>query len=519
MQIRRVVARSILILLVTVLLVIGLGFGWLRYRTADLPDISVLRCLAGGKNCESPVAEIDGEPVPVWTLSREALGPNIWNAVLAAEGELDTRSWPRRFYEDYTTDLRHRRFGNYSFQIARTLPYPNARYRALAESRTAMQIERRFTPDEILTIFINRVYLGDGLHGVSGAARRICHRTSSDLTVPEAALLAGMIASPTRFSPEKHPDQALSRRNWVIDRMVNRGSLAAVEAQKAKSAPLLVPWLPAPVLLGAPRTAALAQLMCQQLPNVRMIIYDQDKNDTFTGNDEVGYPLEALGEASVPCLIDRITDTTWMPDPRSEPLIGAMRVGDTAFWSLMILGVDWDIVYSMLDRKRFDEVGVGAYFEWIERPGHRRQLQSAVRGWVRAHPNCCSSKLRIEQDFRTEPEFRISSEQLAVLTRGLTGLKPGMSEVVLMRALGAPDLAFDADSPLGFGMKVGEQRGVTFFVDSWSGNKAKRDLLRDRYVTLFFNKHGKLTRAFSNVEGIPPVFPKGENEWQTLLWE
>jgi len=306
--------------------------------------------------------------------------------------------------------------------------------------------------------------------------------------------------------------------------MRDRGSLNAAEAQLAKDAPLLPRWVDAATLLGPAKTAMLLHSVCRQLPNVRMMVEAMDENgekfgDTFTGDDEVGYPLTALGDKAIPCLLSQITNSTWTPDPRMEPLIGSMTVGDVAYWSLMVLGVDWDIAYRMLDRKRFDEVGVGAYFEWIDQPGNRKRLQTAVARWVKEHPQCCASRERFERDDRVAPEFVLSPGRLATLRQKLAEIHPGMSEQSVLEKLGKPDPIAEAQSPDFDILRDGERRAATYFVESWSGNKQKRDLLRDHYVTLVFTEHGRFLRMFSNVEGIPPMYPKTAHDWQHWTWE
>jgi membrane peptidoglycan carboxypeptidase len=96
-------------------------------------------------------------------------------------------------------------------------------------------LERRFTTNQLLDIYLNRAYFGPGVYGIESAAERYLAKPASQLSLAEAALLVGLIRSPSMFSPLAHPDRALARRNEVIDAMVKRGSIGWEQAGKAKS--------------------------------------------------------------------------------------------------------------------------------------------------------------------------------------------------------------------------------------------------------------------------------------------
>ncbi len=110
--------------------------------------------------------------------------------------------------------------------------------RKIQEAILALQIEKHYSKDEILTLYCNRVYFGHGRYGVEAAARYFFGKSAKDLTLPEAALLAGLPQRPEGLSPIRHPDRALRRRNHVLRRMVAEGKIDPATAARAMKAPL-----------------------------------------------------------------------------------------------------------------------------------------------------------------------------------------------------------------------------------------------------------------------------------------
>jgi membrane peptidoglycan carboxypeptidase len=110
--------------------------------------------------------------------------------------------------------------------------------RKLREARIALQMERSLSKEEILDRYLNIVFWGNNAYGVSAAARTYFNTTADQLTVPQAALLAGMVRSTTQFDPVTHPDAALQRRNLVIQQMQEQGMIDATQAAQATAEPL-----------------------------------------------------------------------------------------------------------------------------------------------------------------------------------------------------------------------------------------------------------------------------------------
>jgi penicillin-binding protein 1A len=110
--------------------------------------------------------------------------------------------------------------------------------RKVKEIVLASYIEREYQKSDILEMYLNKVYFGDGLYGVEAAAQGYLGKSASDLTVDEAALLAGLIQSPSAYAPTGNLDRALARRAVVLQTMVSSGAIDAQTAERAKTAPV-----------------------------------------------------------------------------------------------------------------------------------------------------------------------------------------------------------------------------------------------------------------------------------------
>lgn len=114
--------------------------------------------------------------------------------------------------------------------------------RKLAEAYMSVILETRLTKEQIMAMYCNQIYLGQrsgfSIQGFGEAARSYFNKDISQLNLPESALLGGIIRSPNRYTPIKHPDTAVERRNFVIEEMCKAGKITRAEADKAKDAPL-----------------------------------------------------------------------------------------------------------------------------------------------------------------------------------------------------------------------------------------------------------------------------------------
>ena len=107
--------------------------------------------------------------------------------------------------------------------------------RKLKEVIVAAELEAEYSKDEILELYLNKMYFGDGLHGVEAAALGFFGRHASDVTLAQAALLAGLVKSPSTWAPTVNLDRAIARRNVVLQTMVAYGAITPAEAAAAKA--------------------------------------------------------------------------------------------------------------------------------------------------------------------------------------------------------------------------------------------------------------------------------------------
>ncbi len=179
----------------------------------------------------------------------EALPLALKQAVIATED--------RRFYSHFGLDvfaiaraaianLRARRIvqgaSTLTQQLAKNIFLTPERTfkRKIQELMLALWLEQTFTKDEILSIYLNRVYFGAGLYGVEAAARRYFGKPSHKLNTLESALIAGLLKAPTRYAPTRNPKRSLARARQVLGLMVDAGYLDEAGAEAAQAQPLTV---------------------------------------------------------------------------------------------------------------------------------------------------------------------------------------------------------------------------------------------------------------------------------------
>jgi penicillin-binding protein 1A len=113
--------------------------------------------------------------------------------------------------------------------------------RKIREAMIALRIERAYSKDKILELYLNEIYLGASSYGVAAAAINYFGKSLDELTVAEAAFLAALPKAPNNYHPVRHPEAARARRNYVVRRMLEDGAITPEEAGIAEAAPLVAP--------------------------------------------------------------------------------------------------------------------------------------------------------------------------------------------------------------------------------------------------------------------------------------
>jgi len=181
-------------------------------------------------------------------VSLSEVSPFFITAVLAREDSrfyahkgIDWRGIMRALVRDIMSGSAKEGASSITQQLARnSLPLGGRTLsRKVLEAMVALRIERQFTKQQILELYVNRIYFGTGCYGVETASQLYFGKSASKLNLSEAALLAGLIRSPNRFSPLKNPEGAAMQRNAVLDRMVSLKKITAAEAEQAKLAKIV----------------------------------------------------------------------------------------------------------------------------------------------------------------------------------------------------------------------------------------------------------------------------------------
>src|SRR6266705_2501546 len=181
-------------------------------------------------------------------VSLSEVSPQFIAAVLAREDTrfyehkgIDWRGVLRALFRDVLSRSAKEGASSLTMQLARnSLPLGGRTFsRKLLEAMVALRIERDFTKQQILELYLNRIYFGTGCYGVETASQAYFGKNASKLNLSEAALLAGLIRSPNRFSPLKNPEGAATQRNAVLDRMVALKKITLAQAGEAKKAKIV----------------------------------------------------------------------------------------------------------------------------------------------------------------------------------------------------------------------------------------------------------------------------------------
>ncbi|HVY56926.1 MAG TPA: penicillin-binding protein 1A [Xanthobacteraceae bacterium] len=246
----------------TILFLVGIAAaaGLLWHFSKDLPDYSQLQ------DYEPPVMTrvhaADGSLVAEYAKERrlyipiQAVPKLVTHAFVAAEdknfyehGGLDFGGIMRAalvYAQNFGSNRRPQGASTITQQVAKNFLLTNevSFQRKIKEALLALKIERTYSKDKILELYLNEIYLGLGAYGIAAASLLYFDKSVHELTIAEAAYLAGLPKGPNNYNPFRQRDRAIERRNYVIDRMVEDHYITAQEGEKAKKEPLNVTMRP-----------------------------------------------------------------------------------------------------------------------------------------------------------------------------------------------------------------------------------------------------------------------------------
>lgn len=182
-------------------------------------------------------------------IPKSQMAPALVNAIISTEdqnfyrhGGVDPKAIVRAGIKDLIARKKVEGASTITQQLAKMLfltPEKSWR-RKINEVFLSIEIEKNFTKDQIFEMYANQVYLGHGAYGVEAASRLYFGKHAKDLTVPEAAVIAGMIRLPLYYSPFQNPQNAISRRNHVLRRLLERGFISREEYAEGRQSPLVL---------------------------------------------------------------------------------------------------------------------------------------------------------------------------------------------------------------------------------------------------------------------------------------
>ncbi len=237
-------AKLGVLLLLWAVIIGGIALAYFAFTLPDTSQLTVaerrpsVTILADDGSLIASFGDLFGRP-----LTLKEMSPFLPKAVIATED--------RRFYHHFgidpvgmvraaVTDLRAGQIvqggSTITQQLAKILFLTPERSlaRKIRETLLALWLEHRFSKDQILEIYLNRVYLGAGTYGVDAAAHRYFGKSAAQLNLFESAVVAGLLKAPTRFSPARDRDKAAARAGQVLATMVEAGFITAPDAAAAE---------------------------------------------------------------------------------------------------------------------------------------------------------------------------------------------------------------------------------------------------------------------------------------------
>ena len=235
------VLKAAIMLAIWGIIAIGLLVLWFSHDLPDLKNIQI-----NSRNPSVTVQSFDGVILGTYgdlyedMVKVQDLPPYVPQALLAVEDRrfyshfgVDIIGLARAFYANYRAQRVVQGGSTLTQQLAKNILFTQGTFnitdrsykRKIQEVLLAIWLEWKFTKDQILTLYLNRVYFGSGTYGIDAAARRYFDKSARNLTVFESAVIAGLLKAPSKYSPAQHPKRAKARAKIVLELMVEAGFL------------------------------------------------------------------------------------------------------------------------------------------------------------------------------------------------------------------------------------------------------------------------------------------------------
>ncbi|OCG08124.1 carboxypeptidase/penicillin-binding protein 1A [Gilliamella sp. wkB178] len=269
---------------------LAIGIAGYAYYSKDLPNVATLKEV----RLQTPLQVLskDGELIAIFgerrrtPLKYDEIPPLVVNAIIATEDA--------RFFEHYGIDpigivramyvgLKQKGFSQggstITQQVAKNffLTPEKSISRKVKEMILAIRMEKELSKEEIMALYLNMINFGSRAYGVAAASYTFFGKTPEQLTVDEAALLAGLPNAPSAFNPIAHPDRALTRRNWVLSRMLDQSYITQAQYDEAVKRPLNASYHSPQIEFSAPYVAEMA----------RQFMYDKFGENAYTDGYKV----------------------------------------------------------------------------------------------------------------------------------------------------------------------------------------------------------------------------------------
>ncbi|MZP28171.1 PBP1A family penicillin-binding protein [Heliobacterium undosum] len=318
-------------------------FGLVFYYLHDRPELnaSTLGSLAATSFIYdregAVITALHGEQNRI-PITLDGIPPTMKNAIVAAE---DLRFYDhqgvdfRAIARAMVTNFQDGRFSQGASTITQQLvknTFLNTDKtikRKVQEAFLAFQIESRFSKEQILEMYLNRIYFGNGAYGVQAAAQTYFGKNASDLTLTEAALLASMPRAPSYYSPITNPEATLDRRNTILSIMARNGFASESEIEQAKKAPL------PQQLHGFTQNRQFAAFIDHVVSEL-CARHGYTEDQVFRGGLKIYTSLHPAVQRRVEEVIN--DDSLYPPGPADQPVQAAMVVVDHKNGDILAVG-------------------------------------------------------------------------------------------------------------------------------------------------------------------------------------